>query len=325
MDRDPRAVGAAAPNDGPTYVDEQAALAFAEARSIAERDPAGGGKITHRLFYTPELQRRRQHDPAGLPGRAGRFFAAADRSLIARPGGTVACYRWPGTRPARVLLVHGWTSQAADWLLPARALLQAGFTVTAYDHPAHGASEGQVTSLPDCVDALGRVLDEHGPFDAVFAHSGGGAILATMLGGLIAAPPSCPARLALLAPPRSLHATMTRFADRYGLAGPSFAPFAALVDAENGRPAADFQVAPLLAALDTSVLHIIGTNDEEIPASESAVLRRTLSTAGTLDVPTDHAGMLASRAVAKALVAFAAEERAARPVYDPERDFTDAK
>lgn len=277
---------------------------FAAVRSLALRDPVAGGAAVHRLFYRPELQRRRHRDDSTLSVRVGDFLASARRSSLSRPLGRVSRYEWPGSGDVRVLLVHGWTSQAVDWLLPARTLHRAGASVVAYDHPAHGFSDGSVTSLPDCVDALSRMLTECGPFDAVIAHSGGGAILATTLAGLLAPAPPTPTRLALLAPPASLRATMVRFAERYDLTGTAFPEFEKCVDDENGRPTDDFDVARALASLDADILHVLGTQDEEIAQAESLAIRGRLPLAKRMDASANHAGLLVSRAVIRELASF---------------------
>ncbi len=52
-------------------------------------------------------------------------------------------------------------------------LVSAGFSVIAFDAPAHGASAGRTASLIDFRDALRRVADRVGPVHAVIAHSFG--------------------------------------------------------------------------------------------------------------------------------------------------------
>jgi pimeloyl-ACP methyl ester carboxylesterase len=57
----------------------------------------------------------------------------------------------------------------------AREIRRAGFSVVAFDAPAHGASAGKRASLPDFADGI-RALDARtGPFEAVIGHSMGAA------------------------------------------------------------------------------------------------------------------------------------------------------
>jgi len=60
----------------------------------------------------------------------------------------------------------------------ASRLLKAGYTVLAMDLPAHGASAGQYSSIPQSARALREAL---GPLYAVIAHSMGAAILTEAL------------------------------------------------------------------------------------------------------------------------------------------------
>lgn len=302
------------------------AEAFSLARALSLHTPFAAGALIHQLYYAPAYQRLRHRRLDDQPARAREFLRSAREGGVDRPRGQVRTYRWGEDSKPAVLLVHGWTSQASDWLLPARALLHAGVTLVAYDHPAHGASDGLVTSLPDCVDALTRVLAAEGPFDAIVAHSGGGAIVATTLAGLLGPAPSSPGRLAVLAPPASLRATMTRFAAKHGFEGAAFKHFEARVDLENGERVDRFDVARALAFIPAKLLHVMATADEEIPRTESLGIRAALPAASFLDVSADHAGLLTSRTVAKSLlefVNFGAEGAAKFPLAAVDKRVTD--
>lgn len=281
--------------------------AFAAAHSLIRSSPYMAGALMHQLYYSPCLQRLRHCSFATLPPRVGAFMAQAEEIWLDRPRGRIRAYRWRGAEPVqrRILFVHGWTSQASDWLLPIRAVRSPGTEIFAYDHPAHGLSDNQHTSLPDCVDAFARVIDCCGPFDCIVAHSGGGAIVATALAGLIGTAIAPPAKLALLAPPASLRATMIRFAERYGFTGKVFEHFEARLDIENGAPVDRFDVAKAVDELPLALLHILAIDDEEIPHDESIAIRQQLGNARSLDVSADHAGLLLSRKVAFALADFA--------------------
>jgi len=86
----------------------------------------------------------------------------------------IAVYRWAhGER--RILLVHGWGGKAAQFFALIGALRDRGFTVIAFDAPAHGGSSGVFASGPAFARAA-RLVDElHGPFTGVVAHSLGAA------------------------------------------------------------------------------------------------------------------------------------------------------
>ena len=86
----------------------------------------------------------------------------------------IAVYRW-GNGERRVLLVHGWAGKAAQFFALIRALLEHGFSVVAFDAPAHGNSSGAFASGPAFARAARMVDEQHGPFYGVVAHSLGAA------------------------------------------------------------------------------------------------------------------------------------------------------
>lgn len=84
-------------------------------------------------------------------------------------------------RGPRVLLVHGWEGSSADYAGFISPLLASGFALLLPDLPAHGDSAGGQTSLPVCAAALLALAAQHGPFQAVIAHSIGCGMVAEAL------------------------------------------------------------------------------------------------------------------------------------------------
>lgn len=73
-----------------------------------------------------------------------------------------------------MLLVHGWESNAARWeqLLP--YLMESGYSIVAFDAPAHGLSTGTELNLPFYAQTISRCLEEFNP-DYLIGHSIGAA------------------------------------------------------------------------------------------------------------------------------------------------------
>jgi pimeloyl-ACP methyl ester carboxylesterase len=92
----------------------------------------------------------------------------------------MALWRW-GTGPC-VLLVHGWGGHAGRLSRFVPALTAAGFSVAAFDAPAHGTSDGRLASLPDFIEAIGLVASEVAPV-ALIGHSMGAAACALAIRG----------------------------------------------------------------------------------------------------------------------------------------------
>ena len=92
----------------------------------------------------------------------------------------IAVYRW-GNGERRVLLVHGWAGKAAQFFALIAALRDHGFSVIAFDAPAHGGSSGVFASGPAFARAARMVDEQHGPFHGVVAHSLGAAAISIAL------------------------------------------------------------------------------------------------------------------------------------------------
>lgn len=118
-----------------------------------------------RLFLTPLRQRRTRREREILAH--GRFRA------LATGNGRLATWTW-GEGPA-VLLVHGWGGHAGRLSRFVSPLVDAGFSVIAFDAPAHGRSNGQFCSLADFVGAVLAVAKESGPLAGLVGHSLGAA------------------------------------------------------------------------------------------------------------------------------------------------------
>ncbi|MDG9700996.1 alpha/beta fold hydrolase [Streptomyces sp. DH37] len=96
----------------------------------------------------------------------------ARRGELTVAGKRVATYRWgSGDRP--VLLVHGWRYRASRWHAFVTALRERGYSPVAFDAPGHGASEGRTTTILEYREIIRALHGEHGPFEAVVAHSFG--------------------------------------------------------------------------------------------------------------------------------------------------------
>lgn len=145
---------------------------------------------------------------------ARRFFATARPPLARRqfrgdkpavdvravPDGQVTTYRWGDAQRPTVLLMHGWNGFAQQMEAFVAPLAAHGFSVLAFDHVAHGASEGHATSLPVMIRSTEHVIDTTANVVGAIAHSLGAAALASVLsasrrplaGAVLIAPPNDP-------------------------------------------------------------------------------------------------------------------------------------
>ena len=208
-------------------------------------------KATERSLIWTAMRARVRVGAALWPQRtaeavAQRFFrterpapARLDFSVSPRigrmvvPDGTITTYRWDAAAAAGrsaplVLLVHGWNGWAQQLEAFVAPLQARGFAVLAFDHVAHGRSDGVQTSLPAMMRSLESLLAQEPAVRAAVAHSLGAAATAAVLASaerqldaaVLVAPPSDPRpylrALALaLAAPHSLLPAIQRAAERH--------------------------------------------------------------------------------------------------------------
>lgn len=122
--------------------------------------------MMHKMLFTPT--RPRSSDEARVVLRAARAEDFQCEGLRLRR------YHW-GEGSRRVLLAHGWGGDAAQMTAFVEPLLAQGFEVVAIDLPAHGASEGKLSSVVHFQKTMLQLNKELGPFHAVVAHSLGAA------------------------------------------------------------------------------------------------------------------------------------------------------
>jgi pimeloyl-ACP methyl ester carboxylesterase len=146
--------------------------------------------IARRFFTTlgPSLERQQFR---GSKPRVG-VLAVAD--------GKVTTYRWGDDEAPAVLLTHGWNGWAQQMEAFVAPLTARGFAVLAFDHVAHGRSDGRTTSLPAMIRSTEQVMAATPNLVGAIAHSLGAAALASVLsstrrelaGAVLIAPPSDP-------------------------------------------------------------------------------------------------------------------------------------
>lgn len=100
------------------------------------------------------------------------FLEAAKFERVPVAGHQIQTYHWKGTGPS-VLLMHGWESNTHRWRNLISTLKKNGFTIYAFDAPAHGNSTGTKLQVPLYAEVTRHLLDKYVP-DHLVAHSVGG-------------------------------------------------------------------------------------------------------------------------------------------------------
>src|SRR5690349_3577024 len=112
------------------------------------------------LFLRPPRQAKTRRERAILD--------EGERHDFELDGERVVTWRFDGGGPA-VLPVHGWGGHGGRLASFVRPLRQAGFSVVAFDGPAHGESEGSRASVPEMSRAIRALATAHGPFAGLIA------------------------------------------------------------------------------------------------------------------------------------------------------------
>lgn len=168
-------------------------------------------------FVRPRHTLQRACDVFCMPGRrpppGKASLPNASRTILESDGRRIAVYRHgSGAERPYALLSHGWGSDAgcfAPWI---PSLDAAGYDVVAFDHVAHGGSDGRRSDLPTFVRTLAAVVERHGAPAVVIGHSLGASAAAIALARGLPVE-----RAILLAPSADLGAAIRRFNDALGL------------------------------------------------------------------------------------------------------------
>lgn len=263
-------------------------------RAAALIAPTLTGRIAFTAFCTPPRSKQGPNRAAAVKSVGARLDAAT-RLSVPFPCGSVAAHVFEpaqvfepvnvfepasGGADARVrsvILLHGWTGEAAFMSAFVTPLQRAGFRVVAFDLPAHGQSTGAQLNVPIGVASLAAVARAFAPVHAIVAHSFGGSIALAALAGTVPAQPRVEAqRLALLGSPASMAEVARWFGTTVGLGERGQSALEARIHDVAGVPVSDFEGKAQLARFGRPTLLLHCRDDREVPFAHA----QTLSEAG---------------------------------------------
>lgn len=161
-------------------------------------------------YYLLSKPRRAPDEPL-----SDAFMADAERYTLKSGGKKLQCFHWPGTGPS-VLLLHGWESNSGRWFAFFEPLRRAGYSIYAFDAPAHGRSGGSRFNVLIYAEALRDYLRHHEtPPSYWIAHSAGG--MAAILYLTEAMGDYEPDQLITMAVPGELENFIDKFCDFIGV------------------------------------------------------------------------------------------------------------
>ncbi|MDN3616109.1 alpha/beta hydrolase [Vibrio gallaecicus] len=124
--------------------------------------PSHAKKTARKLLLTPVRTEAKNAEPKGL----------AKAEVVGRDG-VLKTYSL-GAGPTWVL-THGWSGTASQFYPLMEHIAKQGFTALAYDHPAHGGSDGVHGHIPAFVNGLEAILDSADEVVGLVGHSMGTA------------------------------------------------------------------------------------------------------------------------------------------------------
>jgi pimeloyl-ACP methyl ester carboxylesterase len=262
-------------------------------RTVGTVAPGVAARWAETIFCTPP-----RHDPRTAEEE---FIATGMRFAVRWEREQLAAWEW-GRGPT-VVLVHGWGSRAGRLTDMARALVERGFRVVAYDAPAHGLSTGRFASLPEFARALHAVAEVAGPVFGLVGHSLGGAATTLALRDGLAA-----RRTVLLAPPADVVVFSHAFAAHVGLPARAHATMRRNLEARLRMRWDDIHIPTLAPGLRVPVLVVHDREDPDVPYRHAEEIvrawpeARLITTAGL-----GHRAILRDPAVIRATAEFLRE------------------
>jgi pimeloyl-ACP methyl ester carboxylesterase len=230
------------------------------------------GARAFRRFCTPHLSSHRSADHERLAERARFHLRSAHARRIATRVGDIQTYvtEPEGRSTTSVLLVHGWTGEAAFMGAFADYMRRRGVRSVLFDFPAHGRSAGRQTNLIDCAHAVREVASAMGPIQFAIGHSIGG--LALLVAGEGRPPMPGPFLFdayVLIAVPDRFADVTRRFGDEQGLSTAGLQAFEERLERLAQRKVADFTGSNLLAAAGRPSLLLHARDDQEVPFADA--------------------------------------------------------
>jgi pimeloyl-ACP methyl ester carboxylesterase len=218
--------------------------------------PQRAEALALRLFATPRRPLRTGDPETTLPGH---------RFTIEAGGHRLAAWDW-GHGPT-VILTHGWSGHAGQMAGFVAPLVQAGYYVVAFDHPAHGQSEGKQANYLTVAAALTAVARRVGPVHAVIGHSFG--CTATVLALARGLPVE---RVVLVAPPAESPLFARAFGRAIGLPAPRVEGMVDRIRVAVGGDLAALDARHLARRLTTPALIVHDPADREVPFAHAEAI-----------------------------------------------------
>jgi pimeloyl-ACP methyl ester carboxylesterase len=268
--------------------------------------PGLAGAWAERLFLTPP-QPRIEASALDLIDARSSFLVHKARNIAVWEWG------WQSRAAPAVLLAHGWGGHTAQMRAFVFPLLAAGYRVVGFDQPAHGLSEGRLTSLVDFADVLAAVAANRGPVHAVIAHSLGAAAAGFALARGLAVK-----NAVLVSPPSDVAGYSRRFARWHWIPEPVRRSMQAAIEERYGVRWEELEVERVAARVNARALVIHERDDSVVPWRHGQRVARAWPGARLLSTKgLGHGRILRDEAVARTAAEFIAGKSGVASIAAP--------
>lgn len=216
-------------------------------------------------------------------------------------GGELAVTSWGDGPP--VLLMHGWGGARAQMTGFVMPLLVAGYRAVAFDQPAHGESDGELTNILEIAPTLDLIAEREGEFEAIIAHSFGTLVASYALVNRDFPPPS---RLVYLGSFNRLLDSLPRFQALAGLPDSIIEGLRGMLYENFGKDVLDAIVNETMTQqIDIPALMFHDSGDNVTPIDDSRAIARVWKSARLVETEgLGHRGALQSSEVHGQVVEF---------------------
>jgi pimeloyl-ACP methyl ester carboxylesterase len=218
--------------------------------------PQRAEALALQMFATPRRPARPAEPSTGIAGHRFTIEVAGQRLTA-----------WDWGRGPTVILTHGWSGHSGQMASFVGPLVRAGYYVVAFDHPAHGQSEGKRATYLDVAAALTAVARRVGPVHAVIGHSFGctATILALTRGLAVD-------RVVMIAPPAESPMFARAFGETIGLPAPRIDGMIDRIRAAVGGDLDALDARRLVSRLHVPALIIHDPADREVPFAHAQAI-----------------------------------------------------
>jgi len=209
-------------------------------------------EAAYRLFCTPFAGRPKIKEPP--------IFHKAEKLSFVIDGLTIRGFRWKTDNPIskKILIVHGFSSNAYKFEKYISPLKKEGFEVLAFDAPAHGTSDGKLINANIYKNTILRIESLYGPLYGIMGHSLGGLAASLAFEQL---PGLKNRKLVLVAPATETETAISNFFRIIPVDEKTKSAFIQLIGELTGQPVSYYSVSRVIKSIKAPVLWVHDKQD----------------------------------------------------------------